>query len=209
MQFYRTSGGNFTGMEVHSNVIDGGGKYGMNIAEGVESVNFYNNIVMNVQRYGLRVNTFDTPNLPANHAIYVVHNIFYNCINNYAGSAGVIVNEWNAVTNVLIKHNILVLLKGRSNSTSTKWLGGTATGMTMDRNLYFDYNNTLKTKYSSDATGIYGDPLFTTAGSDFTIAAASAAVNAATASMPFTVTRDIYAAPRPGGTANDIGPVEK
>ena len=205
IQFYRTSGGNFTGMEVHSNVMDGGGKYGMNIAEGVESVNFYNNIVMNVQRYGLRLNTFKVP--PSETAINVVHNVFYNCINNYTGSAAVIVNEWDPTVNVLIKHNILVLLKGRSNSTTTKWVAGA--GITMDRNLYFDYNNTLKTKYNSDTTGIYDDPLFTTAGSDFTIAAASPAVNAATASMPITVTRDIYSAPRPGGTANDIGPVEK
>jgi hypothetical protein len=209
MQFYRSDiTDTFTGMEVHSNVMDGGGKYGMNFANGTESVNFYNNIVMNVKRYGLRFYTFDTPDLPANHAIYVVHNIFYNCINAYEGSYGVIVNEYNAVANVQIKHNILLVLKDRTKPASTKWFNGNATGITMDRNLYFDYNGTLKA-YGGDTAGIYGDPLFTTPGSDFTIGSASPAVNAANASIPFTVARDIFAAPRPGGTANDIGPVEK
>ena len=206
MQFYRsTTSKTFTGMEVHSNVMDGGGKYGMNFAEGTESVNFYNNIVMNVQKYGLRLNTFGTP--PESSAIYVVHNIFYNCMINGEGYKSVIANEWNAMVNVQIKHNILAIKDGRV-LTATRWFYGTATGITIDRNLYYDYWKKVTTKYSGDATGIYSDPLFTTPGSDFTLGAGSPAIDAANASMPIIVSRDIVAALRPGGTANDIGPVE-
>ena len=125
-----------------------------------------------------------------------------------SGTNCMIINEYNEVKNVLIKHNIVAMGINRK-STSTKWFGGTLTGITMDRNLYYDYKKSVTTKYSGDTAGIYGDPLFTTPGSDFTIGSASPAVNAANASIPFIVARDIFAAPRPGGTANDIGPVEK
>jgi len=206
IQFYRTSPGTFTGMDVHSNVMDGGGKYGMNFADGTESANFYNNIVMNVQRYGLRFNTFSAP--PSTSAIYVAHNIFYNCMVLGTGYNGVIANEWNALVNVQIKHNILALQTGRA-STATKWLEGTGTGIIMDRNIYYDYKGSLTTKDSSDAKGLYGNPKFTNPGSDFTPGADSLAINAANASMPFTVTRDIFASTRPGGVANDIGPVAR
>lgn len=206
IQFYATSGTTFRNMLVHSNVLDGGGKYGMNFADGTESVDFYNNIVMNTTNYGLRFNTFASP--PSTSAIRVVHNVFYNCKTGSTGYNSMVANEWNGLVGVQLTHNIFAMQVGRA-SASTAWINGNTTGMTVSRNLYYDYQGSITEKYSGDATGMYGNPLFTSPGGDFSLGSASPAVDAATAGIPVSVLRDLVARSRPQGGASDIGPLER
>jgi chitodextrinase len=206
LQYYRTSSGNITGMVAHSNLMDGGGKYGVNFADGTESCDFYNNIVMNTFNYGCRFNTFSAP--PSTAAINVLHNIFYNCKTGSAGYNSIVANEWNALVNVQIKHNIFCLQTGRA-SASTIWVNGNTGGMTIDRNEYFDYQGSLTTKHAGDSTGFYANPQFGSPGTDFTLGASSPAIDAATATLPISVFTDMLLKSRPQGAASDIGPLEK
>lgn len=201
-QCFKTSGTNFTGITIHSNLMDGCGKYGMNFADGTESADFYNNIVMNVPRYGLRFNTFATA--PGTSLIRVVNNIFYNCQTTANGSNSVISNE-NDLEAVEIKHNIFLLETGRA-SSNTSWMSGTATAITFARNLWYDYQGSLLTKYSGDTTGFYGNPLLSDPPDDMTPTVLSPALLAASASVSLSVTVDMTGAIRP--TPGAIGPLE-
>lgn len=204
LQFYATEGTTFTGHVVHSNVFDTSGKYGINFADNCESVDFYNNIVMGSSNYGLRFNTFATA--PATMSLRVLHNVFYNCRTATGSSNAVVVNENDVDGTVLIRHNLFAQIPGRA-SSSTAWAAGSQTGITWDRNMYYDYNGTVTTKYSGDADGTYDDPEWTDRPDDFSLASTSPALAAGSSSLPFAIARDIRALTRPATPA--IGPCEQ
>lgn len=204
LQFYATAGTTFTGHVVHTNVFDTSGKYGINLADNCESVDFYNNIVMGSSNYGLRLNTFATA--PSSMSLRVLHNVFYNCRTATGSSNAVVVNENDVDGTVLIRHNLFIQIPGRA-SSSTAWANGSQTGITWDRNMYYDYNGTVTTKYSGDTNGTYDDPEFTNRPTDLTLSVTSAALGAASSSLPFTIATDARAKTRPSPGA--IGPLER
>lgn len=210
IQFFGTGGYLHKNNSIHHNFIDTCGKYGINAADGVETIDIYNNITCNIQKHGIRLN-YDTT---ASTNVKVFYNTIYNTNLVAGGADGAIENDGAATgtSAILIKHNTIAFPAGRTNTAFARFYGnnGTETNVTLDQNLYYDAAGTLLTVPAKDATfGIVGNPNFTSASTgDFTVTAGGAGLNAATRSDSLSVTTDIYGIARPGGGANDIGATE-
>jgi hypothetical protein len=204
----QTAPDNIQNISVHHNVLDNCVKYGFNI-DVAQSVNLYDNLIINS---GVASIAWDTP--AATPAIYITHNT--------ARQSGGVGSNWGMIYNkggasstgfVRIQHNVLVMATGRG-STAWPYLSyNGSSNVTTQRNLFFDEAGVQNTVPSADATGIYGDPLFSNVtGKDFTVATSSPALAACTDAELLAVDVDLYGVARPvtgtgapGGTKNDIG----
>lgn len=210
IQFFDTGGYLHQSNTVHHNYIDTCGKYGINAADSVETMDIYNNVVCNTQKHGIRLNYTTT----ASTLLRVLYNTIYNCQLVAGGANGAIENDGAATgtSSIVIKHNTIAFPAGRANTAYAAFYGnnGTDTNVTLEENLYYDAAGTLLTRPAKDTTyGIIGNPNFTAASTgDFTVTAGGAGLNAVTRSDPFTVSTDIYGITRPVSTANDIGATE-
>lgn len=197
--------GNFTGITIHHNYIDTTLKYGINFADSSQGVAAWDNLILNTGSYGFRTNCSGVT-----MALSFVHNTLYNCFTGSGGTNSMIGNDWNLTAGYLeIKNNILVMGAGRSNPTLNFYgNGGSDTVTVLANNLYYDPQGNRTTKYSGDATGIYGNPLFATAYTDFKLQSGSPAINAgANSGLHVAVSVDFNQAtqPRSGNTKPTIG----
>ena len=195
---------NFVNIDVHHNFIDGAAKYGVNMNNSVASHTCWNNIILNPLKNCWRTGT---PNASA--TISVISNTMRQASSNSA-YASLMANESANITTGTWKfqHNIFVAAGATITAYNNFAAGDTA--VTVARNLYFDETGTLNTVPSKDATGIYGDPLFTSvAAKNFTVGAGSPALDVANAASPaLTVNTDLYGMVRPINVTRDIGACE-
>jgi hypothetical protein len=200
LQFYNSSASDtFVGNKVHDNYLDGAVKYGINIADSNASGDFYNNIITNTQKYGIRFNTNQAT------AINVVLNTVYNCMQDGTGSNTAVQDEWTGGANVVLMHNLIVL--GPNTASGAGFMG--LSGETVNRNLFFDTKGVQTTGVGSNP--IVGNPLFVNpAAGNFNVVVGSPAINTANQTMPISVTKDFFSLvrPFPGKAFPTIGAVE-
>jgi len=200
----------FTGMKVHNNWLENGGKYGLNLADGIQSGQIWNNVIIGATYSGLRINT-----ISQNMDLTVAFNTFYDNDRLASGSGnGQVLNTWgnyNPTGTIRIYDNIFAA--GPHTTPSSSFYDNTGNSdayLAFARNLYWDYGYGWTTN-TRDALGIRGNPLFTSATTeDLSLTAASPAVNTGTQAIPFTIVDDITSLDaRPSGGADDIGAYER
>jgi len=207
IQFFNQSAADyFTGLTVHNNYVDGCAKYGINLNAYLQSADVYNNIVK-----GAGINSV---NIDGNHtpAINIVHNTFIQSLTSGAYTR-MIANSGGAITTgtgIKIQHNVLYIASGADSTLNYTNLGAGDTTVTMTENRYYDANGLQITVPTKDATGIYGNPTFTSVSTDNYTRTAN--LGDCAAAEVFAVATDFFGWPRPvtgtgapGATKNDIG----
>lgn len=199
----------FTGMQVHHNWLDGSGKYGLNLADGIISGSIWNNVITRATYAGLRINT-----ISQNMNVTIAFNTFYDNDRSASGSGNAqVLNTWGnygPTGTIRIYDNIFAA--GPGTTTSSEFYANAGSGdnyLDFKRNLYWDNGYGWGT-LTRDTLGLYGSPLFANAASgNLTLGATSPAVDKGTQLTPITVTNDFTGKiARPQGAANDIGAYE-
>lgn len=213
IQQYWSGSETFTGNTVSHNWIETTGKYGLNIADASVSGDWHTNVVMGTTRSAIRMNTNS-----ASLAINITHNTCYNWGTGAAGAPdGGFRNDWTVTSGLVnLQHNLFVLASGHDAALIYYSNNGTDTNITVGQNQYFDVGGTYTTVPAKDATGAYGNPLFTSiANKNFTVTAGSPVLGACTAAETLAVATDFYGIARPvtgtgapGATKNDIGAMQ-
>lgn len=193
-----------TGVLFHHNWFELGNRYGLNLADGLVSGKFWNNVVIGTDFSGIRINTGGF----TGHDIEIVHNTVYDCARVSTAVNAHVQNSWNTgpANSLKFQHNIIMAGPNTNGSAAYYADDGDDSGVTMAKNLWFGEGAVP----AKDSTGITGDPLFTNAAArDFSVGSSSPALNAATATMDFSVTNDFLFLTRPQGAASDIGAFER
>jgi hypothetical protein len=200
----------FTGMNIHHNWMENSGKYGLNMADGIQSGSITNNVIKGSLYSGLRINT-----ISKNMDLTVAFNTFYDNDRLSSGSGNAqVLNTWGNYSptgSIRIYDNIFAA--GPSTISSSRYYenAGNADGyLDFRRNLYFD-NGYGWANNSRDSLALQGDPKFTSASTgDFSLTSASPAINTGTQATPVAVTDDFTRkVSRPSGGANDVGAFER
>lgn len=152
----------FTGMQIHHNWLDGAGKYGLNMADGVVSGVIWNNVVTRATFSGLRINTASK-----NLDLTIAFNTFYDNDLAPSGSGNAqVLNTWGnyePTGQVRIYNNIFAAGPGTIR-TSNYYLNRGSSDAYVDfrHNLYWDrgYGWSSPTK---DPTGVVRNPKFDSA----------------------------------------------
>jgi hypothetical protein len=198
----------FTGMKVHHNWMEGSGKYGLNMADGIVSGTIWNNVIKGATYAGLRINT-----ISKNMDMTIWFNTFYDNDRVASGSGNAqVLNTWGnygPTGTIRIQDNIFAAGPGTlRTSTWYENTGDTDAYLAFKRNLYFD-NGYGWGKFARDPSALFGDPLFANAAAgDFGLTTGSPAVDTAKPTAPAGVPDDFGYNPRPAGAAYDIGAFE-
>ncbi|CAN5158954.1 hypothetical protein BH11PSE11_BH11PSE11_36550 [soil metagenome] len=200
----------FTNMKVHHNWMEGSGKYGLNLADGIVSGAIWNNVITRSTYAGLRVNT-----ISKNMDVTIAFNTFYDNDRVASGSGNAqVLNTWGNYSptgTVRIYDNIFAAGPGTVRTgTYYENTGNADSYLDFKRNLYWDNGYAWGT-FARDSLALFGNPLFSAATSgNLTLAAGSPAINAGTQATPITLTDDLSAkVTRPMGGANDLGAYER
>jgi hypothetical protein len=186
--------GNLSNFDIHHNRLHDGGRYGLNLATGAQSVRFYNNLVYNTALAGMRFST------TVGDGIDIYHNTLYNVCTDPAAPFYQAINNDSLGSGITVRNNIV-----HANGACTGYYSNTAQEGTLvlGNNLYAGLGVGAPGK---DAAGVEADPLFVDpAGHDFDIHRNSPAVDAASASVPFSIPNDFSLTARPQLGAADIG----
>lgn len=205
VQLFKGGGvGNFTGFSIHHNVLDSCAKYGVNFDNSVESADVYNNLILNSGWSSFRIND--------PYAAAVINFVYNTCYTDIAQANGNMFHQdgGNITTGTTtVMHNIWSFGGTASSTTSYTNFAAGSTALTMAKNVYYDAAGVKITVPAKDATGIYGNPNFTSPSTnDFTCQTGGAGLNAATGTDPITVSTDLFGIARPVSTNNDIGACE-
>jgi hypothetical protein len=200
----------FTGMKIHHNWMENSGKYGLNMADGIQSGAIWNNVIVGATYSGLRINT-----ISQNMDLTVAFNTFYDNDRVSSGSGnGQVLNTWgnyNPTGTIRIYDNIFAA--GPRTVTGSAFYVNTGSAdnyLAFARNLWWDngYGWAANTR---DSLALKANPLFTSASTgDLSLTASSPAVNTGTQATPMSVLDDFTTLhARPSGGANDIGAFER
>lgn len=185
IQFFDgVNGGGMRNNTFAHNWIDTVKKHGINIADNTESVDCYNNVVLHAGEDSCRISTSA---VAASNGITVQNNTFYGfgeqVSSRYALRSESVPGAGS--NSILIRNNIFC--QSASHSANSYSFQTTNTGVVFDDNLWYDPDGRLTTKPSGDTAGAYGNPLFTSAGTDFTLADSSPGID--TGTTPANITR--------------------
>lgn len=184
----------FVGMKVHNNWMEGSGKYGLNMADGIVSGQIYSNVITKVTYAGLRINT-----ISKNMDMTIAFNTFYDNDRLSSGSGNAqVLNSWGnygPTGTIKVYSNIFAAGPGTlAKSSFYQNTGNTDVYLDFKGNLYWDAGNNW-TKLTRDASGIYGNPLLS---ADLTTQVGSPARKAGTAAASlFVATGDLLDVVRP------------
>ena len=195
----------FENILFHHNFCDTAIKYNCNFNNTTLTASVYDNVFLDAGRSCVRIG-----DALANASVVV--NICYNTVrqtSTFSAYSVICANEGANITNGAWKfvHNIVVKA-GASLTAYTNW-DASDTALAMTRNLYFDELGVLTSAPAKDATGLYGNPNFTSVAlGNFTCTSGGAGLEQATGTDPLSVTTDLYGMTRPQSTVNDIGATE-
>jgi len=212
----------FTNIKIHHNWLETSAKYGILFADintgngGELDFRVWNNIILNTGLAPLRLNT----NTTTSDGLYAF-NTCYNCVQvDQAGTGnGFLRNEGSqgAPSHVIRAYDNIFACGPDTVTNSMHWFVASSDsngsdGYDLKRNLYSAAGRTIPND-PTETMGVYGDPLFTNpSASDFTLQAASPAVNAATYPLGSLLTvQDDFTAmnTRLYGGVPDIGALER
>jgi hypothetical protein len=201
----------FTGMAIHHNWLENGGKYGLNMADGIVSGQVWNNVVKGVTYAGLRINT-----ISKNMDMVVAYNTFYDNDRLASGSGNAqVLNTWgnyNPTGTIRIYDNVFAAGPGTLKSSSYYENAGAADDfLEFKRNLYFDNGYGWAAKFARDPLALFGDPMFVNAADSLLqLKAGSPAIDTGTQPLPSLTTVDDFGGQvaRPVGKGNDLGAFE-
>jgi hypothetical protein len=200
----------FTGMKVFNNWMENSGKYGLNMADGIQSGTIWNNVIVGATYSGLRINT-----ISKNMDLTVAFNTFYDNDRVASGSGnGQVLNTWgNYSPTGTIKVYDNIFAAGPHTTSGSSFYENTGSAdsyLLFARNLWWD--NGLgwdKTVVSRDLLALFGDPKFASASTgNLALTASSPAVDTGTQAISVSVLQDFSELARPSGVANDIGAFE-
>lgn len=165
-------GGPITDISIHHNLMHDGNRYGLNMADGTNSVHAWNNVIYNTAYAGIRTNQ----NTSSASEIYE-NNTLFNVCTDSRGENGAIQNTWNINGgSVVFRNNIIARTAGACSQGYSN--SGSDSAVTVSRNLYYGYADP-----SRDSSGLSGDPLFKDpSAADFHLQSGSPAIGAATGS---------------------------
>ena len=202
----------FTGMNIHHNWMENSGKYGLNMADSIQSGTIWNNVIIGATYSGLRINT-----ISQNMNLVVAFNTFYDNDRVASGSGnGQVLNTWGSYgpTGTIKVYDNIFAAGPRTTSGSAYYVntGSSDAYLQFARNMYWD--NGLgwgKTTVSRDALALFANPLFTSATTgDLSISSTSPARNVGTQAIPFSMSNDFTVMGARGvGGANDLGAFER
>jgi hypothetical protein len=207
IQFFDNLGtANITNVSVHHNVIKNGGRYGLNISEGIESLRAWNNVISDTAFAGIRFNI--TPSSAAN--IVVVHNTVYNTNLVRQLLNAPVANDWNITKGFVLVENNIFMTTSSSLGTDYFLDNANASALIIHNNLWYGRN--LGHGPPEDDASVGGNdlhnPMFISESTrDFSLQSNSPAINQASI-VPFTVTDDYKFNSRPNGTSSDVGAFE-
>jgi hypothetical protein len=201
----------FVGMSVHHNWLEGAGKYGLNMADGIVSGRIWNNVVKGATYAGLRFNT-----ISKNMDMTIVYNTFYDNDRLQSGSGNAqVLNTWgNYDPTGIIRIHDNIIAAGPGTFRGSSWYqnpGADDFYLDFKRNLYFDNGYGWPEAFARDPLPVFADPDFVDAADDdFHLAAGSPAIDAGELLLPVVTTVDDFTSllARPVGVANDLGAFE-
>jgi hypothetical protein len=185
---------------IHDNYFHDNDMECLYVGDGVAigDVFFYNNICAN----GTSSNGGMTFYNGTNNA-YVYNNTFYQV----AGTSGAEFWGTGSTTNVIMRNNIFY---ATPDTPFVNWEGSTGAMLNSANDLY--YSSTGASAPSGSGITVTnaqtGNPLFVTAGSDFSLQAGSPAIDHGTSAVSATVTKDYDGIARPQNSVYDIGAYE-
>ncbi len=206
IQFFDgVNGGGMRNNTVAHNWIDTVAKHGINIADNTESCIAYNNVVLNAGEDSCRIST---SGVIASNGIVVCNNTFYGWGQSVSSRYGFRSESvpGGGSNSILVRNNIFC--QNASHSANSYSFQTTNTGVVFDDNQWYDPDGRLTTKPAGDTAGAYGNPLFTTAGSDFTLQNSSPCIDAGTTPTGFTRSYGFALNAAPDGTV-DRGAYER
>jgi hypothetical protein len=193
-------------ISVHHNWVENANKHGLNQGNMTESAVWHDNIVLYSGESGIRIVGADTT---ANNNIQVYNNVVYGW--DRLGSGARYGYQDDGSTNgktVDVRNNIFMLPSGSPYNNSGDFVSIDVGSDTFRNNRYYDINGIHTSKAAEDSTGTYGNPNFTTAGTDFSLLDGSACIDAGSTPLgprPY----GFSANPAPQGTAHDCGAYER
>jgi hypothetical protein len=170
----------------------------------------WDNVIIGTALPPIRINSTQP-----SQKLWFAYNTIYNSMTTFSGSGNGIVRSegWSNMVGVVNKFYDNIFAFGPNTVSGTDWfanVGGTMASTTtydFKRNLYFANGQSPSAPSTiGDNIAVIGDPLFTSAGTDFTTQAGSPARVAATQALPagFAVNDDFRELGRGSGTS-DIG----
>ncbi|MBI3774846.1 MAG: InlB B-repeat-containing protein [Gammaproteobacteria bacterium] len=197
-------------LNIHHNLLHDGGRYGLNISGGTNSLKAWNNVIYNTALAGVRFSV--QTGSSANFAI--LYNTLYNTNTVSSAANAPIVNDWNLYAGTaLIQNNIVMTGPGTAASGYYYIDSGNASVLQIKRNLW--YGRALGTTPAQDTDPAGGktdllNPLFTNAaGGDLSLLSSSPAIGKAMLTTPFTIADDYRQTARPSAAAPDIGAYQR
>ena len=200
----------FTGMNIYNNWMENGGKYGLNMADGIQSGAIWNNVIIGATYSGLRINT-----ISQNMSLVVAFNTFYDNDRVASGSGnGQVLNTWGnyGPTGTIKIYDNIFAAGPHTTSGSAYYVntGNSDAYLSFARNLWWDNGDGWdQADIARDLLALFGDPQFVSASTgNLALTSASPAVDAGTQATSLNLVQDLSGLARPSGIANDIGAFE-
>jgi hypothetical protein len=191
-------------ISVHHNWVENAHKHGLNQGNMTGSAVWYDNIVLYSGEAGIRIVGADSS---ANNSIKVYNNTVYGWGRVVSSRYGYFDDGGTGGHVVDVRNNIFMLPAGSPYSAAGGFVAIDVGQDTFNNNRYFDANGKHASTPSEDSTGTYGNPGFTSAGTDFSLATGSACINAGSTPLgPRAYGFLLNTAPQ--GAAPDVGAYE-
>ena len=162
-------------ISVHHNWVENSNKHGLNQGNSTASAAWYDNIVLYSGEAGIRIVGADSS---ANNSIRVYNNTVYGWDRLASGVRYGYYDDGGTGSHTIdVRNNIFMLPSGAPYSSAGDFVSIDVGQDSFYSNQYYDANGRHSTKYSGDSSGGYGNPNFTSAGTDFSLLTGSPAIN--------------------------------
>ena len=162
-------------ISVHHNWVEKSNKHGLNQGNSTASAAWYDNVVLYSGEAGIRIVGADSS---ANNSIRVYNNTIYGWDRLATGTRyGYFDDGGTGGHTIDVRNNIFMLPSGSPYTSAGDFVSIDVGQDSFYSNQYYDANGRHSTKYSSDSSGSYGNPNFTSAGTDFSLQTGSPAIN--------------------------------
>jgi hypothetical protein len=161
-------------ISVHHNWVEKANKHGLNQGNSTGSAAWYDNIVLYSGEAGIRIIGIDQSGA---NATRVYNNTIYGWDRLASGARYGYFDDGGTNGAIDVRNNIFMLPSGSPYTSAGDFVSIDVGQDKFYSNQYYDANGIHATKYSGDSTGGYGNPNFTTAGTDFSLQTGSPAID--------------------------------